>query len=377
MILFGIIACSALIVIALVTILNTLTFPRLRPARPPSTPRVSVLIPARDEAAVIGDTVRRLLAQDYPDFEIVVLDDGSTDGTAGRAREAASGDARLQVIQGLPLPEGWLGKNWACHQLAERATGQLLVFTDADVRWAPGALAALAALMLNTGADMVSVWPTQVTETWAERLVVPMMMFTIVGYLPELAVRYVPWAVFAAANGQCLAFHRDTYAPIGGHAAVRSNVVEDMGLAWATKRAGRRLVMAEGGGLICARMYTGWPGVRDGFAKNILAGHGGRPAFLVLSAIFHWSLFLLPWMWLAVGWLAGTATLWPAFPLVLIGLGVTIRALTAAVSRQRVGDALWLPVSTLLMTAIAARALWWHYRRGGPQWKGRRVVHRV
>jgi chlorobactene glucosyltransferase len=124
-------------------------------------------------------------------------------------------------------------------------------------------------------------------------------------------------------------------------------------------------------------MYHSWSEVRDGFAKNILAGHGGRPGFLLLSAFFHWLLFLLPWVWLAVGWAVNLGSGWPWFPLALMGLGVGVRALSAAATHQRVGDALLLPLSTVLMTLIAARSLWWHFRRGGPQWKGRLVIHKT
>jgi len=370
-------ALCALVVIALISMLNTLAFPRLRPASPAPTLPISILIPARNEASVIGETVARHLRQDYPHYELIVLDDASADGTAALAHAAAAGDPRLRVIPGEPLPEGWLGKNWACHQLARQAQGELLVFTDADVRWAPEALSALVHLMEATDADTFTVWPTQQTRTWSERLVVPMMMFVIFGYLPELAVRYVPWPVFAAANGQCLAFRRPAYQRVGGHASVRSNVVEDVGLAWETKRQGMRLVMSTGNRLISTRMYRDWPEVRDGFAKNILAGHGGQPLFLALSALFHWLLFLLPWLWLALGWAVHLGPGWPWFPLALLGLGVGVRALSAAATQQRLGDALLLPVSTLLMTIIAARSLWWHWRYGGPLWKGRRVVHKV
>jgi chlorobactene glucosyltransferase len=370
-------ALCALIVMALISVVNTLTFPRLRQAKPARTPFVSLLIPARDEADVIGGSVSRLLNQDYPRFEAIVLDDGSTDGTREQACQAAASDSRFRVIRGEPLPDGWLGKNWACHQLAGQAKGEILIFTDADVRWDPEVLSAAIHLMDKTRADTFTVLPTQETRTWGERLVVPMMMFVIMGYLPELCVRYIPWPVFAAANGQCLAFRRDAYQHIGGHAAVRANVVEDVGLAWETKRKGLRLVMSLGNRLISTRMYHSWLEVRDGFAKNILAGHGGRPGFLLLSAFFHWLLFLLPWAWLTVGWGVNLGSGWPWFPLALIGLGVGVRTLSAAATHQRVGDAPLLPVSTVLMTLIAGRSLWWHFRYGGPQWKGRLVVHKT
>jgi chlorobactene glucosyltransferase len=326
---------------------------------------------------VIGQTVSQLLSQTYPNLEVIVLDDGSTDNTLEQARQAAADDTRFRIMSGDPLPSGWLGKNWACHQLAGQAKGEILVFTDADVLWDSEALSAVVHLMDKTRADTFTVWPTQEMRTWGERLVVPMMMFVIMGYLPELCVRYIPWPVFAAANGQCLAFRRDSYQHIGGHAAVRANVVEDVGLARKTKSVGLQLVMSIGNGLISTRMYKSWSEVRNGFAKNILAGHGGRPGFLLVSAVFHWLLFLLPWVWLAIGWAVPVGPGWPWFPLALVGLGVGVRALSGAVTHQPTADAFLLPLSTILMTIIAVQSLWWHFRYGGPQWKGRTVVHRA
>jgi chlorobactene glucosyltransferase len=386
--LFWIFALSTLLIIALVSVLNTLTFPRLgkRLRRAPGNlpgilPRVSVLVPARDEAGVIGRTVAAILAQDYPgELELIVLDDGSIDGTAQLALQAARGDPRLRLVSGAPLPPGWAGKNWACQQMADQASGDLLVFTDADVRWAPGALRAVTGWMAHSRADCFTVWPTQEALTWPERLVVPMMMFAVLAYLPEVCVRFVPWPVFAAANGQFIAFRRTAYEQVGGHAGVRHSVVEDVSLAWQVKRRGLRLVMSLGDGLISGRMYQSWRQVRHGFAKNILAGHGGSPLFLLFSAVFHWILFLLPWVALLVDRAS------PAFQagevltevwLAMIALGLGIRLLIAAATRHRLLDALWLPVSVILLTLIAAQSLWWHYRYGGPQWKGRQIVTRA
>lgn len=356
----------ALIVMALTAIVNALVFPRLRAQSAPTPyPRISLLIPARNEATVIGQTVCHLLRQSYPDFEIVVLDDHSTDGTAEAVRLAGQGDPRLRVLAGQPLPPGWLGKNWACHQLAAAASGEWLVFTDADVRWMPGALAAAAGMMQFSGADLLTVWPTQQVESWGERLVVPLMALAIVGYLPLPLVHHTPWRFFAAANGQCMVFRRGAYERVGGHEAVKGQIVEDVALARRAKARGLRLRMADGAGLIVCRMYQGWPSVRDGFAKNILAGHGDSVPFLMLSGVFHWLVFVFPWLWLLGGRPAA---------LLLVSLGVAVRAVTAAVTRQRVADAVLMPISVLLMTVIAAHAVWWRWRFGGVRWKGRTIV---
>ncbi len=363
-----------LVVIALTAVLNVLLFPRLRHAKDyqqkvfTEKPLVSVLIPARNEAANIERTVRALLAQTYMDFELIVLDDNSTDDTGRLVWKAGAGDPRLRVIRGRPLPEGWLGKNWACQQLSEAAAGERLVFTDADVRWSPGALAALLAMMESSRADLLTVWPTQQTVTWGERLVVPLMALAILAYLPLPLVHHTRWPIFAAANGQCLAFRRRAYDALGGHAAVRDNIVEDVALAHRVKARGRRLWMADGGGLITCRMYRDWPEVREGFGKNILKGHGDSVLLLGISTIFHWLIFVFPWLWLLVSVISGGALYWP---LALVMLGIGTRMLSAAATRQRVLDGLLMPVSVLLMTRIAGGAVWQRYRYGGPRWKGR------
>ncbi len=383
MLLVVLVTC-ALIVISLITILNAVTFPRLDrfivpQFFPSDVPFVSILIPARNEAANIGNTLCDLLNQDYARFEVIVLDDRSTDETAQAARAAAQGDSRVRVLSGAELPSGWLGKNWACHQLAQAARGDLLLFTDADVRWSPGALSALITLSHTTRADLVTVWPTQITETWGERLTVPLMALVIIGYLPALAAHFIPWPAFAAANGQCLLFRRSAYERVGGHAAVKNSIVEDIQLSRRIKARGLRLRMVDGAGLIACRMYQGWRAVRDGYAKNILAGYGGRVTFLLLASVFHWLVFFAPWMWLALGWVAPTwpgtvNAAWPAWPLALVLLSVGVRATSAAVTRQRIADAWLMPVSVILMTRIAWQAIWWQWRYGGPQWKGRTLV---
>ncbi|MCB0161394.1 MAG: glycosyltransferase family 2 protein, partial [Caldilineaceae bacterium] len=166
---------GALLVMLAIALGNLWAFPRLSPtsATAPMA-RVSVLIPARDEAAVIGRTVDALLGQEPPVHEVLVLDDGSTDGTGGAAHAAAGADPRLRVLDGAPLPAGWVGKNWACHQLGQAATGDVLLFTDADVCWEAGALSAVIRLQASLDADLLTVWPTQATVTWGERLVVPL-----------------------------------------------------------------------------------------------------------------------------------------------------------------------------------------------------------
>jgi len=355
---------AALLVMGITAVSNLLFFPRLRRQPPPaSAPLVSILIPARNEAEVIGSTIGSLLAQTYPHFELLLLDDHSEDETAVRAQAAAQGDARFRLLHGRALPPGWLGKNWACHQLSQAAQGDILIFTDADVRWTPEALPALLAA-LDEQTALLAIWPTQQTHTWGERLIVPLVGFAVLAYLPVLPVHYAPWPAFAAANGQCLVFRRAAYEQMGGHTAVAQTIIEDVTLARRTKAAGLRLRLADANQLLTCRMYRSWPAVRDGFAKNILAGHGDSLPFLLLSALFHWLVFLFPWGW----WLLTGS--WWALALGLAGVGV--RAVTAVFTHQRPQDALLMPLSVLLLSRIAAQAVWWRFH-GGPRWKGRQI----
>ena len=359
---------------ALILVSNLWAFPRLRDsAASVGGAKASLLIPARNEAATIGSTVEGLLRQSYPNFELLILDDHSEDGTDRIANEVAKGDTRLTILSGRAIPQGWLAKNWACQQLAVQTSGEILIFTDADVKWRPGALAALLDEFERSGADMLTVMPTQKTVSWAERLCVPLMALAIHAYLPVVAVHRSRYPLLAAANGQCLAFTRAAYDRLGGHTAVRDNIVEDVGLARRVKVMGMQLRMAEADGLLSCRMYRDWRSVRDGYAKNILAGFGGA-AGLIAGTIFHWLVFLGPWALLGLGFTGAALPGHPLWALLLVATGILVRSLSALRTGQRVGDALLLPVSVVLMTCIAVQSLWWQWRYGGPLWKGRRAV---
>lgn len=368
----------------LTTGINLLFFPRLRrPLDTTTAPAptdseggpitLSICIPARNEADVIQRTIRQLLAQTgrtIPSFELLVLDDHSTDQTGPLVEEITRQDKRVRLLRGEPLPVGWLGKNWACHQLAAEAEGELLLFCDADVIFADGALDALLFQWQTLKGDLLTVWPTQQTGTWAEWLVVPLMKFTIISYLPIIAVHYLHGKLgvpFAAANGQTLLFRRSVYTEIGGHTAVRNQIVEDITFAKLIKKEGFQLRMVDGGGLIGCRMYHDWDSVRSGFGKNILAGHGGSPLALAISTGFHWLLFIVPWMLLLL-----TNHVW-------LGLSaITITILMRAGGERFFGrswpeallSGLLMPLSVFLMTAIAWQGVRWHFGQG-PEWKGR------
>ncbi|MDF1522193.1 MAG: glycosyltransferase family 2 protein [Trueperaceae bacterium] len=327
-------------------------------ARPGSgpRPRVSLLVPARDEAATLPSTLPTWLAQGAD--EVLVLDDGSRDATPRLVADAAAGAPALRLLRGMPLPAGWSGKNWACHQLAGAATGDVLVFTDADVAWSPGALERVVAELAATDAGLLTVWPRQRCESLGERLLVPLVDLLLLANLPHPLVRALPFASLAAANGQVMAWRREAYARVGGHAARPAEVLEDVRLAQRAKRLGVPLTLRLGGPWVATRMYRGWGDVVAGFGKNVLAAAGGSPAALVAIWALNLVAYTAPWLvaWFDPRWWA------------LAGAGIALRMLANAKSGRPVVEALLQPAGPVALTAVVARAL---ARRGGYAWKGR------
>jgi len=338
-----------------VLVVNVFTFPVLTPATPPRrVRRVSVLIPARNEEANLPETLPRVLAQGA--HEVLVLDDGSGDRTPEILALLAAQHAPLKVLKGAPLPRGWSGKNWACHQLAEAATGDLLVFTDADVFWEEGALDALLAFQQGEGAVFMSVWPRQRTGSFFERLAVPSLDFGLLCWLPYLAVKRLPHAAFSAGNGQLMLWTKGAYKEVGGHAAFRGEVLEDVRMGQRAKGAGLRVALALGGEVLSARMYRSRKEVLEGFSKNIVALHGSR-ALLVLSLLLNTLAYTLAWF------LALLEPLWllPALT------GVFQRALVAFKTHRSPLEGFLQPLAAYPLLLIGLRAL----RAKGYTWKGR------
>jgi glycosyltransferase involved in cell wall biosynthesis len=237
--------------------------------------RFSVLVPARDEERNIGDCLAALDASPLRPTEVLVLDDGSTDRTAEIVANATLPELRL--LRNTNLPPGWIGKVHACHRLAAEATGDVLLFLDADTRLEPEGIARIASLFQDYGADIVTAVPRQEVRTWAERLLLPVLHLTYAAWLPMPLVWRTRDPRLLAANGQVLAITRQALDRIGGFAAVRHEVVDDMAICRRAKRAGLRVVFADGHHLATTRMYRSAREVWDGFSKNLYEGIGGRP----------------------------------------------------------------------------------------------------
>ncbi|MFN8510579.1 MAG: glycosyltransferase family 2 protein [Deinococcaceae bacterium] len=259
--------------------------------------RVSVLIPVRNEAENLRMNLPRILKQDVGGFEveIIVLDDGSTDISPKVAQQLGKNHPLFKWIKGEPLPAGWVGKNWACHQLYQHARGDLLIFTDADVAWETETLHGLVSELRRTHADLLTVWPRQVTRSWGERLLVPLIDDVLLTLLPYPLV-LMPFSLSSAGNGQLMAFRRPAYEAIGGHRGVAHEVLEDVRLARKIKESGCRLRLALGGTLLSVQMYSGYRTSVKGFSKNLRSFHANQDGGLVLSALFYLAAYTLPWI---------------------------------------------------------------------------------
>jgi len=361
-------AGAALAVTALaMTGLNAVTWPRGRPGAR-FAGRVSALVPARDEADNIAACVDAIARSEPPVDEIVVYDDGSTDGTAAILAELAHREPRLRVLHGDGLPEGWVGKPHAAHRLALAATGDWLVFVDADVRLERDAIGRLASLAADLRGDVLTVMPRQVMGTVAEQALMPLLAVTYASWLPLFLVHTTQDRRLLAANGQVLAVRRAVYDAIGGFRAVRRSVVDDMALCRIAKDRGHTVVFADGTALARCRMYGSAGELWRGFSKNLFEGLGERTTGLFGVIGLYALSFVVPWLALAAGAVTGGPLL--VAGLVGVGANVAQRALLAV----RHGHPAWSiaahPIAVVFLLAIAVNSWRWT-RRGAVSWRGR------
>ncbi len=356
---------------ALLTVINLFAFRAPpRPARA-ARPGVSLLIPARDEAANIDGAIRAALASEGVELEVLVLDDGSTDGTDAAVAAWAARDRRVRLLRGPGLPAGWNGKQHACWVLSQHARNEVMVFVDADVRLRPAALARLAAALERRDLALASGFPRQDTETLAETLVIPQIHVLLMGYLPfPLARLFSRVPGFAAGCGQLIAVRREAYRAAGGHAAIRRTRHDGIMLPRLFRRAGHRTDLYDASMLASCRMYAGWDEVWRGFTKNATEGMAtpiALPVWTVLLGGGH----VLPFVLLPAAVLAGDAA-----AAGLAGWAVALvwsaRALLAARVGQLPLGVLLHPVGMAIVLAIQWQALLAARRGRQAEWRGRR-----
>jgi chlorobactene glucosyltransferase len=352
----------------------------VKPAPPPPlAPLISVCIPARNEERNIRACVEAMLAQDYPNFVVVVLDDRSTDGTLSILADIASRNPRLRLINGSDLPEGWAGKPHALHQASAIARGEWLCFVDSDTFVDHQALSACYAKAIETNADMFTIMTFQIMGTFWEKVVMPLIMTALsVGFSPRKVND--PKRKDAIANGQFIMIKRSVYDAIGGHESVKGQIVEDKALAEQVKWNGYRLVVADGHAVARTRMYTSLPEMWEGWTKNIYLGLRDQPSQLVLG-VFGAFVLLIAALFLPVWPLLGLLLYlqrggWTAAAVIIESLILWVFLIDA---RAHVAKAMdispWYAFTTSLGAAVFAGMMLtstWRVLSGkGVTWKGR------
>jgi chlorobactene glucosyltransferase len=347
--------------------------PDLADVAPSTGVPVSVIIPARNESATIETVVRSVLASTYRPLELLVVDDRSTDDTAAQVERLAAEDPRVRLVHGEPLPPGWYGKPWACLQGYRAATGELLLFTDADTRHAPELLARSVGALQAERADLLTVAPRQLCVTFWERLVMPQIWLL-------LALRYHPTLVNRArrerdviANGQFILVPRASYEMVGTHEVVRTEVAEDLALAQAFHRAGKRVHFAFADRFMETRMYRSLGEMVEGWSKNMYLGgrrsFPGEPllqALVPLMLVSAFGFWLAPPLALALGGGSGPMGL---AAVAATGASALFWMLISAGMRIPPWYGLLYPLGALVALSIALRSAW----RGGRrvEWRGR------
>ncbi len=373
---YNIAILAVLLVLLSICVYNLLNFTSM--ARPPrefannatavpkesdTLPYVSILVPARNEQRGIDTCVRSLCLQEYPGFEVIVLDDGSTDATPVILEHLQEEFPSLRVVQGKPLPSGWVGKSWACHQLSQAAIGTVFIFTDADTVHAPDMISSAVATLNADQLDFFSAITDQMFGSFGEHVVIPMVHLLYFAYVPNRLITTNPRTSLSAANGQFMCFRRTAYEAVGGHCAVQNALVEDVFLARIMKQSGYRIALVDGTNFVSCRMYTSASQVTAGFSKNFFPGTGYNLPITVVFLVHLATAYVLPVAFLA-------SSFWP-LALAQLSVAALMRLLISIRFGMPAWHALVQPITAAWSIFIGINSIRWAYSSLGSTWKGR------
>ncbi|HSV75912.1 MAG TPA: glycosyltransferase family 2 protein [Bacteroidales bacterium] len=351
-----------LIIRLLVVITNLITRPWLRSGKSADQPLVSVLVPARNEEKNLPLLLKSLSGQNYNNIEVIVYNDLSEDRTDQIVSEFSTHDGRVRLINGVDLPEGWLGKPHACHRLSEHARGEYLMFIDADVVIGPELINQSLSHTRKLRLDLLSIFPVQIMDSFGERISVPLMKWILLSLLPLILTRVSGWKAFSAANGQFMLFKTEAYRKFSFHKLAKNEIVEDIKIFKLAKKMGLSCQTLIGTHQIKCRMYGSFSQAITGFSKNVFEFFGGS-ILLTAVMVLLTTLGFLP-VYLALGFF---------YVMVWLTGEMLVRALVAVAARQNVGLTilLWpaqqIAFVVVFLNAIKAKT------RGYWEWKGRRV----
>ena len=264
-------------------------------------PLISILIPARNEAENISRCLKSLLKQDYPNLEIIVLNDNSNDGTSKVVKVIAEKDNRVRLVEGAPLEDGWTGKNFASHQLAKYAKGEYFIFTDADTLHFPKTVSSALGALITTEVDALSIYPRQIMVTFAERMAVPIINIALQCFIPFILIKKSKSPLFSTALGQFMMFKREAYEKIGGYESIKGHLVDDIQISKRVKKSGYKFMIFDGRNTIYCRMYKNLKGVIIGLAKSIYPAFNGNILALFSFTGLLTATLLIPFTLLPLG----------------------------------------------------------------------------
>lgn len=337
-------------------------------------PFVSVLVPARNEELNIKNILTSLAEQNYPHYEVIVLNDNSEDRTAEIIDDVAAKYPVIKVIQGKPLDakDGWTGKCFACKQLADEAKGEYILFTDADTTHTPESLRNSLTIALSTDADMLTLFPKMTMISFAEKLIMPMLWFTIMILLPFYFVDKRGFVKFSVGIGPFMLFKRSSYDAIGGHTSVKSAIVEDVWLARKIKENRMLLVVKDGAEMLSVRMYRSFSEIWNGFSKNIFAGFEFSSFALFSVNFLYFLLFFIPFLLLFIllSLQFGSYNLLFLTALQVVFLYIMRAVISARFSLGFLSTILH-PLGALAVPVIALNSWRWIATGKGAKWKGR------
>jgi chlorobactene glucosyltransferase len=364
-------------IMLVIAVINTVTLRNLNDYKyPRSYPRISVLVPARNEEDKIYHCVKSLLAQDYPDFQVIVLNDNSTDLTGVILKDFAQKDERLRVIQGLPLPCDWLGKHWACHQLYRASDGDLLMFTDADTVHTPDTLRCAAAALQDQNADMLSIIPRHRLVSWAEKLAMPIFALGVFATVPLPRWLRPRDIKVLSSSGKLMLFRRRSYEKSGGFEAIKQNVLDDLQLPQEVTAAGMRYRLFDGTNNVSCRMYHNLREVHEGLSKNTFAAFGYSLPLSVFTWLWITFVFWEPIIALGIHRMPDYP---PLLSLGLAAISILASILLFTVYYQRfkfpIHTVFLFPFSIVLMTVIAFSSMYLTLS-GQTTWKDRKLPDR-
>ncbi|WP_137391284.1 glycosyltransferase [Rhodoligotrophos defluvii] len=365
------IACLVLALIPfLLCLMNLFLYRPPQAVAPAGIPPVSVLIPARNEEAGIARTLEAVLANRGCSFEVVVADDSSTDHTRAIVEDFVRRDPRVRLIATPPLPPGWMGKNNACQTLAAAARHDIALFVDADVHLAPDAVARIAGCLVRRRLSLASGFPHQITRGFWEKLMVPLIHFVLLGFLPMIGARLSNWPAFATGCGQLIAVRLSDYRAIGGHGAIRGLIHDGVQLPRLFRRHGLRTDLFDAETLAATQMYGNFRDLWAGFSKNAHEGMA-TPVALPIWTVLLFGGQVLPFLLWPVAWFGSADPVARWALAAAIGCAWAMRLALALRFHQSWLSALLHPFGILVTLALQWMALWrWH---GGKEvrWRGR------